>query len=93
MRVFFIEQSALILFCQLKRETEGTDNSPSMCRGSFSLLANLRSALANPLNACSQCCLSFNQSRNNPHKPSKSVKKKEKKKEETIINDVNKTKY
>lgn len=90
MRVFFIEQSALILFCQLKRETEGIDNSPSMCRGSFSLLANLRSALANPLNACSQCCLSFNQSRNNTHKPSKSVKKK---KEETIINDVNKTKY
>lgn len=35
--------------------------------------------------------VSINQEKN-PHKPSKSVKKR-KKKEETIINDVNKTKY
>lgn len=42
------------------------------------------------MRALNVALVSINQEKN-PHKPSKSVKKKEKKKEETIINDVNKT--
>lgn len=41
------------------------------------------------MRALNVALVSINQEKN-PHKPSKSVKKK---KEETIINDVNKTKY